>query len=284
MPLCPICGHELVRGIIEWHFTCKVCSYEKAILSPSINEAASHETIDEAARESGLRALRIKNFRTLLQRIGEFATSGSRLLEVGSAHGWFLDEAAKEYSVIGIEPDNTIFSASAIERPFIRHGYFPEALDSDETFDIIVFNDVLEHIPDVAGTLSACQRHLNGNGLLVINIPSSRGIFYRASKLFARIGLKMPFSRMWQESLPSPHLHYFSADNLSSLLAKFGFEIVKQGRLPSIELSGLRSRIGYTSRSSAAMDTMIVLGIVAIFPIIRILPSDIMYIIARRVD
>lgn len=284
MPLCPVCRHTLVTGIRDWHLVCKACDYEKANLAPSINEAASHETIDEATRESGLRALRIKNFRTLLDRIGEVATSGSRLLEVGSAHGWFLDEALKKYSVTGIEPDNAIFSASAKGRPFIRNGYFPEILDADERFDIIVFNDVLEHIPDVTGTLSACHRHLNSGGLLVINIPSSRGVFYRASKLFARIGLGMPFSRMWQESLPSPHLHYFSADNLSRLLSSSGFEMITEGRLPSIELAGLRSRIGYTSRSNAAIDTMILFGTAATFPMIRILPSDIMYIVARRRD
>src|SRR5690606_3495058 len=127
-------------------------------------------------------------------------------------------------------------------------------------------------------------RHLSPSGLLVINIPSSRGIFYRLSKLFARFGVQMPFARMWQESLPSPHIHYFSPKNLSTLLLNSGFRPLAAGRLPSLELSGLRERINYASGSGAAVNALTLFGAGLILPALRVLPSDIMYIIAARVE
>lgn len=86
----------------------------------------------------------------------------------------------------------------------VRPGYFPDALTPDESFDAIVFNDVIEHIPDIASALDACNARLSENGLLVLNLPNSRGFFYRLSKIFARLGWRNPFNRLWQKDLPSP--------------------------------------------------------------------------------
>lgn len=284
MPSCPICRHSFKPGLESWHRICTHCGYEAADLAPAINDQSAHRTIDEESREAGLRSLRTANFRRLLAEMSRYASEGAELLEVGCAHGWFLDEARARFKVTGIEPDRAIYSVSARSRPYIRNGYSPDALDADEKFDIIVFNDVLEHIPDVTATLASCHRHLNHGGLLVINIPSSRGIFYRASKLLARAGIKKPFFRMWQESLPSPHLHYFSPSNLSKLLRASSFRPVGQGTLPSVELAGLRSRIDYTPGSGAVFGTIVYLGVAATLPLIRFSPSDIMYVLATRSD
>ncbi len=35
-------------------------------------------------------------------------------------------------------------------------------------FDVIVLLDVIEHLPDPAGTLALCERHLNPGGIIVI--------------------------------------------------------------------------------------------------------------------
>ncbi len=40
-----------------------------------------------------------------------------------------------------------------------RKGYFPDALDKKEKFDVIVFNDVIEHIPNIEGALASCFQH-----------------------------------------------------------------------------------------------------------------------------
>lgn len=181
---CVVCAGHLQGGCTDWHFICQGCGYEQGQLQPAINAPEAHQEINECARETGLRALRQSNFEKLVEVIRQhWPTAGGRLLDVGAAHGWFLDAAENNFQVLGIEPDNQVFNAARKLGKPIRQGYFPEALHEGELFDIIVFNDVIEHIPDIHSILEACRERLTPGGLLVLNLPSSKGIFYRLAKL-----------------------------------------------------------------------------------------------------
>jgi len=174
---CPICIKKIEPGKQGWHFVCPSCQYEMAALTPSINQTNLHQPLDESARETGLRTIRNTNFKKLLNRISIFTKGHKKLLDVGCAHGWFLEIAKNQFDVLGIEPDKVIFNQTAKTGLSIRLGYFPEVLNSEEKFDIIIFNDVIEHIPDIQSVLNSCHKHLNKNGLLVLNLPNSKGIF-----------------------------------------------------------------------------------------------------------
>lgn len=284
MPLinCPVCSGILKESVQEWHFSCPSCAYEKSTLAPTINEHVAHENIDEAARESGLRDLRVSNFRILLNAIREFKPEGGRLLDVGCAHGWFVETATSAFDVLGIEPDEVIYKSTAARGLPVRSGYFPEALLESETFDVIVFNDVLEHIPPVSDVLNACYERLNDGGYLVVNLPSSDGLFYRLSRLFAHAGYEGFFERLWQKGLPSPHVHYFNESNLAELLKSHEFETVVRGRLPVLSLAGLYTRISYTGKLGWLSTAFIYCAVGISLPILKLFPSDIIYLIARK--
>lgn len=279
---CPVCHEGMKESVQKWHFFCPRCAYERSSLVPTINEHAAHENIDEAARETGLRELRVSNFIMLLKAVRELKPDGGRLLDVGCAHGWFVETAMSNFDVLGIEPDEAIYSSTAARGLPVRNGYFPEALREGEKFDVIVFNDVLEHIPPVANVLNACHERLNDGGYLVINLPSSDGIFYRLSRMFARVGYGGFFDRLWQKGLPSPHVHYFNEVNLAELLKCHGFENVVKGRLPVLGLAGLYTRISYTGKLGRLSKAFVYCAVAASLPILRLLPSDIIYLIARR--
>lgn len=281
--LCPVCQKTLSRGNQPWHFVCSSCSYEMSILKPSINQTASHQPLDETARESGLRTIRNINFKVLLSKIGTFTPLQGKLLDVGCAHGWFLELAQKQFKVMGIEPDQTIFNQASKLGLAVRMGYFPDVLDSVEKFDVIVFNDVIEHIPDIQAALQSCHHHLNAEGLLVLNLPDSRGIFYRLSKIFNSLGFSGFFNRMWQVGMPSPHVHYFKQQNLETLLTQQGFKISDSGRLETLSLTGLFTRLVYAQKkSNSLVTTILYCAICLVLPVLRILPADITYTIARR--
>lgn len=282
--VCPVCQGVLTKGIKNWHFVCKICHYEKAEFEPLINSNDAHTLIDEVARETGLRSLRIKNFTSLLTKIRSIKNSRGRLLEVGCAHGWFLDLAKKNFEVLGIEPDKVVFNAVSRRGLPVRLGYYPDALNDDEKFDIIVFNDVIEHIPAIQSILGHCHRHLNEGGLLALNLPSSNGVFYKLSKLLARISINGPFERMWQKNLPSPHLHYFNPKNLRELIIRSGFETKEDGKLPTLAIEGLYERITYTGKIGPIARVLIYFLVLISLPILKILPSDIIYNISQRKD
>lgn len=240
--------------------------------------------LDEGLRETGLRALRTDNFRQITSVVRPLSKSPRPLLlDVGAAHGWFLDEASKEFDVLGVEPDAIVAANTAARGVSVRVGYFPEALGEEETFDVIVFNDVIEHIPSIQGALDACAERLNSDGLLVLNLPNSAGMFYRLSRFFSHLGWKAPFARLWQRGLPSPHVHYFNRKNLTTLVSRHGFSVVREFELPSVRFKGLSARLRCTDPSIPRF-VFLYLGMLAVIPLTWAFPSDAIVCVYRKTN
>lgn len=276
-----MCGEVLISSMQKWHYRCDGCRYEKGDLAPAINNVSLHQLIDEPDREIGLREVRVGNFRKLLEVITALKPSG-KLLDVGCAHGWFVEQALNDFDALGLEPDANVYNNTIKKNIPVRMGYFPDALEDFEKFDVIVFNDVIEHIPDIEKVLDACAARLNEGGLLVLNLPSSDGVFYRVARLFGKMGKTEFFDRLWQKDLPSPHVHYFNVENLALLLRRCQFAPIKSGNLPTLGLKGLYTRISYTG-NLGLLSRLLIYGLIAMsVPVLRLLPSDIVYIVAKK--
>jgi SAM-dependent methyltransferase len=156
----------------------------------------------------------------------------------------------------------------------VRHGYFPDALASDERFDAIVFNDVLEHIPDLTGALAASAHHLAPGGVLCLNCPDQRGFFFRTADVLDRLGLSGPYDRLWQRGLPSPHVWYFTPAHLDRATAAAGLEPAGQERLATLELGGLWSRIRMERNAPLALSAASYAFSLAVYPLQALLPGD----------
>ncbi|WP_229493447.1 class I SAM-dependent methyltransferase [Massilia arenae] len=232
--------------------------------------------VDEAEREAGLKALRLENFRTIVAWARRHVSvSRPRLLDVGSAHGWFLETAREQFDVLGVEPDAVVGARAAARGLPVRSGYFPDVLREGERFDVIVFNDVIEHIPDIRSALAACHARLHDGGILILNLPNSRGFFYRLSKLIARLGWRGPFERLWQKDLPSPHVHYFNPRNLQQLVVGQGFELAEAAELPALRAKGLLERLRCAGNVPTMSLYLQYVAIMCAIPVLRMFPSDI---------
>jgi 2-polyprenyl-3-methyl-5-hydroxy-6-metoxy-1,4-benzoquinol methylase len=282
MKKCPVCSSLLKIIFTNYSFQCPNCNYECSNLKITINSKETLNILEEDIREKSLREIRQENFLTLIKSLKKYTSNNKYLLEVGSAHGWFLDIAKKYFKILGLEPDKSILKKNYTKLP-IKYGFFPYALNKKDKFDIIVFNDVFEHIPDISLTLNSCHEHLNKHGVLLLNLPSSKGAFYRASKLFAFLGIRNFFNRMWQKDLPSPHLHYFNNSNLSALLKKHDFNVLEVGYLPSMKMKNLFNRIRYAGKFNNISCLLIYFSILFFLPFLTILPKDGMYVISGKV-
>ena len=130
--------------------------------------------------------------------------------------------------------------------------------------------------------LEGCKKHLRPKGVLVLNLPSSSGLFYKAAKFLSKVGISSFFERLWQKGLPSPHLHYFNAMNLQSLLQNNGFEEIAKGQLSTLKLNGLFTRISYTKEHILPVRLLILFLVAFAFPLTKLMPSDIIYSVSRK--
>src|SRR4051794_4994881 len=93
----------MVGDILPDTYRCKTCGFFKSSFPVRINEL---HHVDETAREIALKPLRLANFRDILDVVQQIVPPPASLLDVGSAHGWFLESATERgYRCTGIEPD-----------------------------------------------------------------------------------------------------------------------------------------------------------------------------------
>jgi 2-polyprenyl-3-methyl-5-hydroxy-6-metoxy-1,4-benzoquinol methylase len=138
------------------------------------------------------------------------------LLDVGSGVGDFLYSVRKNgWDVKGTELSK--FACSFSKKKFnldVFNGTLEGAKYKSDTFDVITFSEVIEHLNNPYLTLKESHKILKKNGLIVIQ-TGDVDCFY--SKLCKE---KWPY-------LLYGHLFYFSKKTLSLMLKKSGFKIVK---------------------------------------------------------
>ena len=276
---CPACLQMMRKGLRDWHRVCDRCSYEGSTLSVSIDVGSSLDVVNEELREEGLGHLRQSNFEQLEADLASRvrAADGERrhMLDVGCAHGWFLQASAADFTVTGIEPDGHTADAAAAKGLPVRKGFFPDVLAADERFDVIVFNDVLEHIPDIGAALRACGRHLQPGGWVIVNAPASTGVLYRISRAMVSFGMPASFDRMWQQGFPSPHVHYLDDMSIRAIAGHAGLKVSAVSTLPSISSQGLYARIRADRGVSFWKAALITALLTLAAPVMRFLPADI---------
>jgi SAM-dependent methyltransferase len=270
----------MVRDVAPDTFHCAGCGFFASQLPVSINGV---ERIDEDVRERALKPIRLANFRQLLGECADLLPQGAQLLDVGCAHGWFIEAAtAHGLSCVGIEPDHDMERRARAAGHEVIAGFFPDAMADASQFDAITFNDVFEHLPDIQGTVRILPEFLHPGGVVIVNLPIADGLIFRLARVAARMGMSGPLDRMWQRGLPSPHLSYFTVETLQQLFHQAGFTLVRRGRLASVVLDGLYDRIRY-DRSVGPLKAAGLYGAACVVRLMTgFFPSDIQYFAFRH--
>ena len=100
---------------------------------------------------------------------------GARILEVGAGTGSNLPMLQRYGTVEAIEPDDGARALASRRGGFeLWGGLLPDGVAlEDGRYDLIVLLDVLEHIPDDAGTLKVLARKLAPGGRLLLTVPAT---------------------------------------------------------------------------------------------------------------
>ena len=95
-----------------------------------------------------------------------------RILDVGCGDGLFFDQLAQFGEVEGVEPAEALVSRTGGHFSRIHIGPFDENFQPAEPFSLILFLDVLEHLPDPAGALRHALGMLAPGGSVLVTVPA----------------------------------------------------------------------------------------------------------------
>jgi len=105
---------------------------------------------------------------------------GSKLLDIGSGYGFFLDEAEKKgLNVTGVEPSKELISFKSNYNVAIINDQFPTTKLKNEKFDFVTLIHVIEHLVDPLEIIKHALSHLKNGGILYIETPNLDSHLYR---------------------------------------------------------------------------------------------------------
>lgn len=146
-----------------------------------------------------------------------FVKPGENILDIGCGSGLSLLEAnALGANAFGIDVDpNTQLIADAlglnVHIGTLRDNPFPEI-----QFDLIVLNQVLEHIPEPQHTLMLLKKRLKSGGRLIICVPNRQSIW------------QYLFKKRWIHWHIPYHIHHFDAVGLQTFVENCGYQVTKK--------------------------------------------------------
>jgi 2-polyprenyl-3-methyl-5-hydroxy-6-metoxy-1,4-benzoquinol methylase len=153
-------------------------------------------------------------------------TGATSALDVGCGSGGFgrtlrraLGPSAR---IVGVDPVESNVASSAEGNGFdeVLHGYFPDAFEGrGDTFDLIVFNDVLEHVVDPWALLREVPKQLAPGGKVLAAIPNIA---------FLPVILQMLKGR-WdytdEGTLDRTHVRFFTLATAREMFEQEGYEV-----------------------------------------------------------
>lgn len=148
------------------------------------------------------------------------------ILEVGCREGLFTKQVKEKFDIKdswGIEPDASIEKSAKLNIDNVIIDFFGKDTDIPENyFDLIVFNDVLEHMYDPWEALIKSKSLLSDNGIVIVSLPNIRhksvlkDLFFNDNFLYKSAGI-----------LDVTHIRFFTKKTMIQLFEETGYRIVK---------------------------------------------------------
>lgn len=171
-----------------------------------------------SAQPAGLQS----RFWQVAEKVPEVAHPAGVVLDIGCGEGHLCAELREAgwQRVTGIDISNTRVARARemypdidfYDRPIQQTGIEPGS------FDLIVMDNVIEHLPDPKGMVSGLRTYLAPGGRLVVITPNMESGHFRL------------LGRRWTPELaPHTHIFLFTPASLSQLFTESGFEVEAVG-------------------------------------------------------
>lgn len=184
-----------------------------------------------------------------------------RVLEVGCGSGVFAGQLRQACEQWGVEPNTAAAAEAAKRMDRVLTGVYDQVADQipDRYFDLVICNDVIEHMSDHDRFLQDIKAKLRPGGYIVGSIPNVRHI----TALY-----KLLIKKDWPYSdagiLDRTHLRFFTEKSLLRALREHGYAIERFGGIGSIIANGILSATNPPSPAANLAYRVISLMVVAL--------------------
>jgi 2-polyprenyl-3-methyl-5-hydroxy-6-metoxy-1,4-benzoquinol methylase len=158
-----------------------------------------------------------------------------RVLEIGCGEGLFRANLTLPNTYVGVEPEAKPAAVARNVLDQVLVGTFDEVADQlpRRHFDLVICNDVIEHMPDHDRFLDKIKEYISQDGVLVGSIPNMR---------YLPVMRELLVDRDWRyrESgvLDSTHLRFFTERSWGRTLALHGYVLEKLQGITPIPIEG----------------------------------------------
>lgn len=221
---CPACGRSTVHRFMYSKNGCDILQCVECRLGrtqasgfdPGAYYTDSYFSgghADGYANYLGAEAVLRREFAREVEFIRSYRPSG-KLIEIGCAYGFFLQEAKRYFEVAGIEFAEDAAAYCRVNGFDVRTGVADEAtLAALGNADVFVLLDVIEHLPDPYDTLARCARRLNPGGVIVLTTGDFASALARWS------------GPAWRLMTPPQHLWFFTPDSFKASSSRLGLSL-----------------------------------------------------------
>jgi len=173
-----------------------------------------YESYDQQAHDSQ-HEMRVNSFyRSLVGLKKNLPPTGSKVLDIGTAGGGFLEAATRfGYDAVGIEPSHFMVEQGKKKGLNIIQGVLKDKVFPEASFDLVCLWDVLEHVTNPLNVLQVARKIVKPGGILLINYPD--------------IGTwmaKLAGKKFWW--ILSVHMVHFDRRSIRYICEKAGFNVL----------------------------------------------------------
>jgi 2-polyprenyl-3-methyl-5-hydroxy-6-metoxy-1,4-benzoquinol methylase len=222
---CALCGSDgfipFLAGRGFYYVKCTSCGLVYQNPRPSLDDLKKRYADDyfkyEIQNERNFFNLMILGLKDSGQEQAPPPESGKgRFLDIGCATGMLLAHMRDQgWNVAGVDLCRESAQYGIDHRHLdIYTGTLEEAAFPDDSFNLIHFSHLIEHVQEPVGFLREVRRILSPNGTALITTPNVNGFQARL------------FREKWRSAIPD-HLFLFSLDTMTRLLTTAGFSIEK---------------------------------------------------------
>lgn len=181
----------------------------------------------------------MQTHRQLDTRISRHATGGGTFVDLGCGDGCAVDELCGRFEKsIGIDHSTARMStrsAQPVKWTFLQADLNATVPLESNTIDVVLANQVIEHIVDPHRFVGEIYRILRPGGKAIVTTPNIRYI-----KHLWHIALKGRGPRTANDNTidghwDDGHIHYFTHSDLRSLFLHAGFSVVTSSALIDIQ-------------------------------------------------